>query len=110
MRLFDMSLQSSILPWQWRMAKIIPLKKIGRTYRPISLLATLGKALEALVAERITYYAETYHLLPQNHFGARKRWSTVQALMVLTEQIFQAWKHRKVLSLVSFDVKGPIMG
>src|SRR5216117_981755 len=51
-----------------------------------------------------------HQLLPQNHFKARKRRSTVQALMVLTEQLFQAWKHKNLLSLVSFDVKGAYNG
>lgn len=38
-------------------------------YRPISLLTTLVKALEAVVATRILYLAEEYGLLPENHLG-----------------------------------------
>ena len=41
--------------------------------RPISLLLTLGKALKSLVAERIEYLVEEYSLLPNTHFGVRKR-------------------------------------
>jgi hypothetical protein len=66
--------------------------------------------LEALVAERISYLVETYNLLPKNHFGARKGRSTTQALTVIQEYIYQAWKHKKVLSLVSFDLKGAYNG
>jgi hypothetical protein len=58
--LFQQSLEEGSLPSQWRHAKIIPLKKpgkddytIAKAWRPISLLATLGKALESVVAERI---------------------------------------------------------
>lgn len=66
----------------------------------------LGKALEAVVAERILYLTETHHLLPNDHFGARKRRSTTQALPILQERIWDAWRERKLLFLVGFDVKG----
>ena len=53
---------------------------------------------------------EEHALLPKNHFGARKRQSTTHALLVLQERIFEAWRNRKVLSLISFDVKGAYNG
>ncbi|EAQ90422.1 hypothetical protein CHGG_02357 [Chaetomium globosum CBS 148.51] len=115
--LFRASLEHSTLPSQWRHAKIIPLKKPGKddysvakAWRPISLLATLGKLLESVVAERISHAVETYGLLPTNHFGARKQRSAEQALILLQEQIYTAWRGRKVASLISFDVKGAYNG
>ena len=115
--LFRASLEEGVLPDQWRHAKIIPLKKpnkenysIAKAWRPISLLSTLGKILESVVAERISHAVETYGLLPTNHFGARKQRSAEQALMLLQEQIFAAWRGRRILSLVSFDVKGAYNG
>ncbi|OAQ57647.1 endonuclease/exonuclease/phosphatase [Purpureocillium lilacinum] len=111
--LFQASLRDGVVPDQWRTAKVIPLKKPekgdyteAKAWRPISLLPTLGKILEAVVAERISYVVETYGLLPANHFGARKRRSAEQGLLLLQEQIYKAWRARKVLSLISFDVKG----
>jgi hypothetical protein len=54
--LFQASLEEGALPRQWRHAKIIPLKKpnkenytIAKAWRPILLLATLGKILESVV-------------------------------------------------------------
>ena len=115
--IFQTSLQDSDLPSQWRNAKIIPLKKpakdnysLAKSWRPISLLSTLGKILEAVIAERISYAVETFGLLPTNHFGARKRRSAEQALLLLQEEIYKAWRNRKVLSLVSFDVQGAYNG
>ena len=66
--------------------------------------------LESVVAERISHAVETFGLLPTNHFGARKKRSTKQALMLLQEHIYNAWRSKKVLSLVSFDVKGAYNG
>lgn len=115
--LFQASLEESALPRQWRHAKIIPLRKpnkenytVAKAWRPISLLATLGKILESVVAERISHAVETHGLLPTSHFGARKQRSAEQALMLLQEQIFTAWRGRRVLSLISFDVKGAYNG
>ena len=115
--LFQTSLATGILPTQWKEAKIIPLKKpekgnytIANAWRPISLLPTLGKILESVVAERISYLTETFGLLPTNHFGARKQRSAEQSLLLLQECIYKAWRSRKVLSLISFDVKGAYNG
>ena len=86
------------MPDQWWHAKIIPLKKPGKenytvakAWRPISLLAMLGKILESVVVERISHMVETYGLLPTNHFGACKQWSAEQALLLLQEQVYTAW-------------------
>ena len=115
--LFRASLEDGTLPTQWRHAKIIPLKKpskddytVAKAWRPISLLATLGKLLESVVAERISHAVETYGLLPTNHFGARKQRSAEQALLLLQEQVYTAWRGRKIVSLISFDVKGAYNG
>jgi hypothetical protein len=115
--LFQTSLDVGELPVEWRNAKIILLKKpnkgnytVAKAWRPISLLSTLGKVLESVVAERISYMVETFGLLPANHFGARKKRSTEQALMLLQESIYKAWRAKKVLSLISFDVKGAYNG
>jgi hypothetical protein len=83
-------LQTSIAEGKLSSHKIIPLKKPdkgdysqAKSWRPISLLPTLGKILESVAAERISYAVESYGLLPENHFGARKLRSTEQALLVL---------------------------
>lgn len=115
--IFSASLRLGSMPAPWRIARILPLRKpdkpdytIPEAYRPISLLSTLGKILELVVARRLSYWAETHNLLPTNQFGARPRRSCEQALVILTESIKDAWRQRKVLSLVSFDVKGAYNG
>ncbi len=62
------------------------------------------------MAERISHAVETYRLLPTNYFRARKQRSAEQALLLLQEQIYTAWRGRKVASLISFDVKGAYNG
>ena len=115
--LFCKSLGEGRLPREWKIAKIIPLRKgnkpdysIPNAYRPISLLSTLGKMMESIVADRISYLVETCGLLPKNHFGGRKQRSTTHALLLLQEKIYDAWRAKKTLSLISFDNKGAYNG
>ena len=112
LELFRTSLNEGCLPDQWRVNKIIPLKKpskpdyrLAKAWRPISLLATLGKIMDAVMAERLSYAAETHRLLSKNHFGARRRRSAEQALILLQESIYKSWRSKRVLSLISFGVK-----
>jgi hypothetical protein len=44
--------------------------------------------------------AEEHKLLPVNHFGVRPRVSAEQALNVLVERIYQAWRSGRILTLV----------
>lgn len=115
--IFRASIRLGIMPTAWKTARILPLRKpnkpdytVPKAYRPISLLSTLGKILELVVARRLSYWAETRDLLPTNQFGARPRRSCEQALILLLEKIKEAWRRGKVLSLVSFDVKGAYNG
>lgn len=116
-QLFQHSIDKGKIPEQWKIATIIPLRKtdqpsyiVAGAYRPISLLPTLNKALESVVATRIGYLAEEYSILPGNHFDGIKRKSTIDALVTLQEKIYQAWQNKKILSLVTFDIKKAFNG
>jgi hypothetical protein len=61
--------------------------KLG-AYRLIALLNTLAKALEALVAKRISREAEARGLLLDSQIGARLGRSTTTALKLITEQVY----------------------
>ncbi len=99
------------------MAKIILLKKPGKldysdpnVFRPISLFSTLSKAIEAVMAERISYLVEKHGLLLLSHYGALKQKCTIDALLTVQEKIYQALRDKKVLSLVTFDLKRAFKG
>lgn len=111
--IFSTSFRQGKIPSHWKVAKIIPLKKankddytVHKNYRPTSLLATLGKVIESVIATSIVHLIEVHSLLPNNHFGARKQKPTIHALSYLQASISNAWRGGKTLSLVSFDVKG----
>lgn len=78
-------------PSSWKIAKVIAIRKSGKSsflpgsYRPISLLCTLGKVFERLILSRLSRYAED-HLISEQ-FGFRRGHSTVQQLARVAEHI-----------------------
>ena len=116
-KLYKASPELGYVPSSWKTVKIVVLQKPGKTdytkpkaYRPISLIPTISKGLEAVIVARLSYTVEHYKLLPENHFGARPNRSAEQALNLVIEKIYQAWRKHKILTLVSFDVKGAFNG
>jgi hypothetical protein len=59
---------------------------------------------------RLSYLAETYRLLPENHFGGRPNRSAEQALNLMVKKIHEAWRAYRVMSLVSFDMQDAFNG
>ena len=104
-------------PQTMEIAKIILLKKpdqlsyiILGTYRPILLLFNLSKAMESAIATRIGYLTEKYSLLPSKHFNGLKGKSTIHVLLTLQEKVYQDWQDKKVLLLVTFNIKSAFNG
>jgi hypothetical protein len=57
-----------------------------------------------VIAIRLSYITKEYSLLPKNHFGVRPKRSAEQALNVLIERIYEIWRGKRTLSLMSFDI------
>lgn len=49
---------------------------------------------------------EKHDLLPDTQLGERPRRTTEQALLVLSNAINRAWYRHKVVTLISFNLKG----
>jgi ribonuclease HI len=112
-QLATISLQAGVFPQPFKQSITLVLRKPQKpdytkpnAYRPIALENTLGKVLESIGAEIISCMAESYNLLPQTHYGGRPGKSTEDAMMVLTENIHEAWKESKIFSAIFLDVAG----
>ena len=112
-QIYNASLRLHYWPACWKEAKVIVIRKPGKkdycdpkSYRPISLLNTLSKNMEFILAKRISAIAELHHLLPITHCGGRKSSSTEHAIHLLLEQIHAGWKNNQVSSLLLLDVSG----
>jgi Reverse transcriptase (RNA-dependent DNA polymerase) len=77
-------------------------------YRLITLLNTLRKVLEAIIARRMRYAVKAHKLLPETQIKARRGRSTETALHLLTEKIYTIWARNKprITSILSLNVAG----
>jgi hypothetical protein len=114
-RIFQAYINQGVHPRQWKKATTVLLRKPGKSdysnpsaYRLITLLNTLEKILEAVIARRIRYAVEAHKLLPETQMGARRGRLTETALHLLTEKIYTIWAGNKprIASILSLDVVG----
>jgi hypothetical protein len=114
-RVATASLQVEHFPTQFRAAKVVVLRKPGKTiaqqqtagaYRPISLLSAIGKVLETAISRRIAAAAELQGLLPETQMGNRPERSTDLAIKLVVDATHTAWRHGAVASLLQLDIKG----
>ena len=111
--LMQASLDIGYFPKAFRTSTTVVLRKPAKpdymkskAYRPIALENTLGKVLESVIATVVSYLTEAYELLPKGHYGARPGRSTEDALMILSERIYKAWKEGQVFTALFLDVAG----
>ena len=77
-----------------------------RSYRPIALLAVLGKGLERLIARNMAWIAVTYRVLAGQQFGALPLSSAVDLSTCPTHDVEDALNRGLTASLLTLDVKG----
>jgi len=74
------------------------------SYRPISLLDTIGKLFEIILLTRILYEVRESGLLRDEEFGFRPRHSTSLQLARLVERISRNFGERRLPGAVFLDV------
>jgi len=111
--LMQASLRLGYYPKPFKHTTTVVLRKPSRpdytkvkAYRPIALENTLGKVMESVITETISYLSETHELLPLHHYGGRPGRSAEDAMMILSESVHKAWKEKKVYTAIFMDVAG----
>jgi hypothetical protein len=110
-RLFNHLLRRSLFLNTWKRAEVIPLPKPNKpttdpnSYRPISLLSTVGKLFERLIASRLTSFVNQQHRLPQEQLGFPKKHSTVSQLARISDHITNGYNLHKHTGMVLLDLE-----
>lgn len=95
--IFNAAMSNSMFPDAWKSAEVIGIHKPGKrasepsSYRPISLLSTLGKIYERVLQKRIWSHVIENNLLPNEQFGFRARHSCVHQVHRITEYIIDGF-------------------
>ena len=93
--LFNLSFQTGYIPIQLKTAKVVPIFKSGdkhkfTNYRPISLLSSISKLLEKLVAKQMAGYLNKHKLLYKHQYGFRKGHSTIHPVLQFLDKIMDS--------------------
>lgn len=110
-KIINKCIENAHWPSSFKTAKVIPILKAGkpaadpRSYRPISLLNSIGKLLEKVIHARLIESVEHKNLLPDFQFGFRKGHSTVHQAKRLQKFIARKKLSKKSTGVVLLDIE-----
>jgi hypothetical protein len=111
--LFNKCLLYGIFPDIWKISCVKIIKKPNKTdytspkaYRPISLIPVLGKILEKLLINRITFYLRNHQLLNEKQFGFAPQKSTIDAIDSAVKFIKKSFESKGFCVLIALDISG----
>jgi len=108
--IFNAMLRLSYFPPLWKISTIILVHKPGKpknttsSYRPISLLPSLGKLFEKLLLKRLQIISEINKIIPNSQYGFRTHHFTIHPLHRLIDAISSSLEQKKYCSGVFLDV------
>jgi hypothetical protein len=111
LKLFNACFSIGYHPSAWKMGYVTMIPKPGKnpleasSYRPITLLNTMGKLLERLITQRILYYLEQEGWFKISQSGFRANRSTSDHLLRLSESVLRAFNRQSHVLAVFLDVE-----
>jgi hypothetical protein len=108
--IFNAILLIHYFPTAWKHACVISILKPGKdpalpsSYRPISLLDTIGKLFEKILLARILYEVNVRGQMRDGQFGFRPKHSTSLQLARLVERIARNFGKKRLTGAVFLDV------
>jgi len=108
--IFNLSLSTGKFPRKLKQCRVIPIFKNGcatecDNYRPISLLSSISKILEKIVAEKLISHLLTNKLLYAHQYGFFPKRSTEQNLLQIVNYIAEAINENHYCIGVFLDLK-----
>ena len=88
----ELSLKSSLIPEDWRIANVTPIFKKGSrgdpgNYRPVSLTSVPGKMVETIIKNKITQHVDSHGLMGDSQHGFRQGRSCLTNLLCFFEGV-----------------------
>lgn len=100
---FNSILTKSCYPNSWKLAKIIPIPKSGKDYRPIAILPYISKIFERIINTQIRQYLTQHSLLSNFQSGFRSNHSCITALQKVSEDLRYNIDSKKISILILLD-------
>jgi hypothetical protein len=108
--IFNLSLMSGTFPEMLKQCRVIPIFKSGShlecdNYRPISLLSSISKILEKIVAEKLLFHLNSNELLYTHQYGFIPNRSAEQNLLHIVNYVTEALNDGNYSVGVFLDLK-----
>ena len=109
--LFNLILDTGIIPSNWALGYVIPIYKNKgarddpNNYRGITLLSALGKLFTSILNTRVTNFVDNVGLLGEEQAGFRANYSTMDHIFTLNSIIDMYIKNGKRLYCAFVDYK-----
>ena len=110
-KIYETCLKLKYFPDLWKAGLVALLPKPNKdlrdpkNFRPITLLAALGKVMERIVSTRLKHHIEENNLLPYCQSGFRSHRSTQDQLLKLIQHATQGFQTGKTTILTCFDIE-----
>ncbi|KAF2364495.1 Reverse transcriptase domain [Trinorchestia longiramus] len=96
--IFNRSLETGIVPDDWKRANVTPIfkkgnKQIPNNYRPISLTSVISKTIERLLKVRITKHLNDQNLINDTQHGFREKRSCLTNLFDFFGEVNRLKQH-----------------
>ena len=108
--LFNTSLETSIFPDIWKIARVALIYKEGdksekTNYRPISVLPVISRLFERLIYNQLYQHLTSNNLLANEQSDFRRLHSTLTSLLKSTDDWYSALDSEQLVGLVFIDLK-----
>ena len=108
--LFNTSLERSLFPDLWKIARVSPIFKDGdktekSNYRTISVLPVVSRLFEKLVFKQLYQYLNDNCFITSNQSGFRKFHSTITCLLKNTDDWYNGMDTGNLVGMSVVDLK-----
>ena len=107
-KIFQSSINSGILPDDWRYANISPVFKKGdrhlpENYRPVSLTCVISKLMEHVVCRHILNHLDKHKVLTNLNHGFRAGYSCETQLLVTAHDLLASFENNTQVDITILD-------
>jgi Reverse transcriptase (RNA-dependent DNA polymerase) len=106
--LFNRSLETGIVPVDWKDAGVTPLFKKGKksdvqNYRPLNMTSLVCKIMESILKDVITVHLEKYELIRDSQHGFTRGRSCLTNLLEFLEEVTLHLDEGKPVDVIYLD-------
>ena len=109
--IMNLSIEVKRYPNQWKVARVKPLFKgegcdrhEPKSYRPVALLSSMSRIMEAILARQLDNYQEQNGLIHQGVHGLRKSRGTHTAMLEVWEFVMRRTERGELVALDFLDM------